>query len=113
MLRSRSPTREMNPSAGARELIRVGCGDCLGGLLCGAQRSDGGFLPDGVVAPGLNATACSNLVAEAGANLRELMERMGHTGRRAALMHLHSTPGRQAALADAIAEWTINDLRPK
>ena len=35
------------------------------------------------------------LIAEAGANLRELMERMGHSSSRAALTYLHSTSDRQ------------------
>jgi integrase len=43
------------------------------------------------------------LVAEAGANLRELMERMGHSTSRAALIYLHSTSDRQHKLADAVA----------
>jgi integrase len=43
------------------------------------------------------------LVAEAGANLRELMERMGHSTSRAALIYLHSTNERQHRLADAVA----------
>jgi len=43
------------------------------------------------------------LVAEAGANLRELMERMGHSTSRAALVYLHSTSDRRHRLADAVA----------
>jgi hypothetical protein len=42
------------------------------------------------------------LVSETGANLRELMERMGHASSRAALIYPHSTPDRQRAIADAI-----------
>jgi integrase len=45
----------------------------------------------------------NGLVAEAGANLRELMERMGHSTSRAALIYLHSTSERQQTLADAVA----------
>jgi integrase len=37
----------------------------------------------------------NGLVAEAGANLRELMERMGHSTSRAALIYLHSNDERQ------------------
>jgi integrase len=37
----------------------------------------------------------NNLTATAGANLRELMARMGHSSTRAALIYLHSTPDRQ------------------
>ena len=50
------------------------------------------------------------LVAAAGANLRELMERMGHSSSRAALIYLHSTNDRQRTLADAIAERTRSEL---
>ena len=38
------------------------------------------------------------LVADAEANLRELMERMGHASSRDALIYLHSTNGRQRTL---------------
>ena len=38
----------------------------------------------------------------AGANPRELMERMGHSTSRAALTYLHSTSARQHHLADAV-----------
>jgi integrase len=54
--------------------------------------------------------AGNHLVAEAGANLRELMERMGHASSRAALIYLHSTPDRQRALADAISQHALKDL---
>ena len=43
------------------------------------------------------------LVAEAGANLRELMECMGHSTSLAALIYLYSTSDRQHQLADAVA----------
>jgi hypothetical protein len=46
--------------------------------------------------------AGNQLVAEAGANPRELMERMGHSTSRAALIYLHSTSARQHHLADAV-----------
>lgn len=54
--------------------------------------------------------AGNHLVAEAGANLRELMERMGHASSRAALIYLHSTDDRQRALAEAISERARRDL---
>lgn len=54
--------------------------------------------------------AGNHLVAEAGANLRELMERMGHASSRAALIYLHSTQERQRVLADAIDERARPDL---
>ena len=41
--------------------------------------------------------------AEAGANLRELMERMGHDSTRAASIYLHSSPARQQAIADQVS----------
>jgi hypothetical protein len=55
--------------------------------------------------------AGNHLVAEAGANLRELMERMGHSSSRAALIYLHSTNDRQRALADAVAERAQAELK--
>jgi integrase len=45
----------------------------------------------------------NNLTAQAGANLRELMERMGHSSTRAALIYLHATTERQRALADILS----------
>jgi integrase len=42
--------------------------------------------------------AGNRLVADAEANLRELMERMGHASSRAALIYLHSTNDRQRTL---------------
>jgi integrase len=40
--------------------------------------------------------------ADAGANIRELMERMGHDSTRAALIYLHSSADRQRAIADQV-----------
>jgi integrase len=40
--------------------------------------------------------------ADAGANIRELMERMGHDSTRAALIYLHSSAERQRAIADRV-----------
>jgi len=45
----------------------------------------------------------NQLTADAGANLRELMERMGHSSSRAALIYLHSTSDRQSQLAETVA----------
>jgi Phage integrase family len=46
----------------------------------------------------------NELTANAGANPKELMARMGHDSERAALIYLHSSDKRQRALADAVAE---------
>jgi hypothetical protein len=51
------------------------------------------------------------LSAEAGANLREPMERMGHSSTRAALIYLHSTSERQRAIADAVGKAAKEALR--
>lgn len=53
----------------------------------------------------------NTLTAEAGANLRELMERMGHSSSRAALIYLHSTSERQRAIADAVGQGAKAALR--
>jgi integrase len=53
----------------------------------------------------------NSLTADAGANLRELMERMGHSRTRAALIYLHSTGERQRALADAVGKVARSALR--
>jgi integrase len=53
--------------------------------------------------------AGNHLVAEAGASLRELMERMGHASSRAALIHLHSTDDRQRTLAEAVSQRALRD----
>jgi integrase len=52
----------------------------------------------------------NTLTANAGANLRELMERMGHSSTRAALIYLHPTGDRQRALADALGELAQAEL---
>ncbi|WP_239376297.1 site-specific integrase [Frankia sp. Cj5] len=44
----------------------------------------------------------NGLAAEAGANLAELMDRMGHASMRAALVYLHATDRRGAAIARAM-----------
>jgi integrase len=53
----------------------------------------------------------NTLTADAGANLRELMERMGHSTTKAALVYLHSTSARQQAIADAISRRAEADMR--
>jgi len=47
----------------------------------------------------------NNMTAQAGANLRELMERMGHSSARAALIYLHATGERQRALAATLGTF--------
>ena len=42
--------------------------------------------------------------SEAGANLPELMDRMGHNSTRAALIYLHSSGERLRTLADAVGD---------
>jgi len=44
------------------------------------------------------------LTAETGATLRELMDRMGHSSPRAALIYLHGSDVRQQAIADNLSE---------
>jgi integrase len=55
----------------------------------------------------------NTLTATAGANLRELMTRMGHSSTRAALIYLHSTDERQQAIADALGELAVQQLKGK
>jgi hypothetical protein len=52
----------------------------------------------------------NQLTANAGANPKELMARMGHDSERAALIYLHSTAARQRALADAVGEAARAEL---
>ena len=44
------------------------------------------------------------LAADAGANLRELMDRMGHSTSRAAMVYLHGSNERQQAIADELTK---------
>ena len=53
----------------------------------------------------------NNLTAQAGANLRELMARMGHSSTRAALIYLHSTDERQLEIADALGALAAGELK--
>jgi integrase len=52
----------------------------------------------------------NQLVANKGANTRELMERMGHDSERAALIYLHSSAQRQRDLADAVGDTARAEL---
>jgi integrase len=49
--------------------------------------------------------------SDEGANLRELMDRMGHSSTRAALIYLHSSNERQRMLADAVGKTARTALR--
>jgi len=42
--------------------------------------------------------------SETGANLRDLMDRMGHATTRAALIYLHKSAGRDRAIADGLSK---------
>ncbi len=55
--------------------------------------------------------AGNSLTANARANLLELMDRMGHSTTRAALIYLHSTDERQRTIADLIDKRTRTELR--
>ncbi|MDX6421037.1 MAG: hypothetical protein QOG28_5657, partial [Trebonia sp.] len=46
----------------------------------------------------------NELTADAGANLKELMARMGQDSERAALIYLHSSAARQRVLADEVGK---------
>jgi integrase len=46
----------------------------------------------------------NNLTAESGATLRELMDRMGHSSSRAALIYLHGSDVRQQEIADNLSK---------
>ena len=52
----------------------------------------------------------NQFTADAGANTRELMVRMGHDSDRAALVYLHSSDQRQRALADAVSKTARAEL---
>jgi integrase len=55
--------------------------------------------------------AGNTLTADESASLRELMERMGHSSTRAALIYQHSSDERQRALADEVGERAPAALR--
>jgi integrase len=50
------------------------------------------------------------LTADAGANLRELMDRMGHSTTRAAMAYLHGSDERQQAIADELSRRAAEQL---
>jgi hypothetical protein len=53
------------------------------------------------------------LTAAAGASLRELMDRMGHSSARAALIYLHGSDARQRVIADGVSKLAERDLRSR
>lgn len=53
----------------------------------------------------------NTLAANAGANLRELMDRMGHDSERAALIYLHGSDARQHAIADTLDKMARAELK--
>jgi integrase len=55
--------------------------------------------------------AGNTFTANAGANLRELMQRMGHSSTRAALIYLHGGGQRQRAIADSVSDMAQEALR--
>ena len=61
------------------------------------------FAMPGTRTPPMQARTC--------ANLRELMERMGHATNRAAMIYLLSTDQRQRILADAVDKAARAELR--
>ena len=52
----------------------------------------------------------NQFAADAGATLRELMDRMGHSTSRAALTYLHASDERQRAIAEALSKLTSGEL---
>jgi hypothetical protein len=48
-----------------------------------------------------------------GATLRELMDRMGHSSTRAALIYLHGSDDRQRVIADGLSKLAQRELRPQ
>jgi hypothetical protein len=52
----------------------------------------------------------NSMIAGAGATLRELMTRMGHSSTRAALIYLHDDDERQRKLAEALGDMARTEL---
>jgi integrase len=55
----------------------------------------------------------NQLAADAGASLRELMDRMGHSTAKAAMIYLHGSDERQRSIADAISRRATSDFQPR
>jgi integrase len=54
----------------------------------------------------------NELAGTAGAGLRELMDRMGHSTPRAALIYQHGSKERQQAIADAMSQLVTDAMKP-
>ena len=67
--------------------------------------------PPGIHFHDLRHTGNTLTLTDEGANLRELMDRMGHSSTRAALIYLHSSNERQRMLADAVGKTARTALR--
>jgi hypothetical protein len=71
-------------------------------------------VPGSVTRPGTAAAYLrhtgNQFTADAGANPKELMARMGHDSPRAALIYLHSSGERQRTLADAVSKAARAEL---
>lgn len=52
------------------------------------------------------------LTAGTGATLRELMDRMGHSSTRAAMIYMHGSDARQHEIADTLSELARQELQP-
>jgi integrase len=52
------------------------------------------------------------LAADAGASVRELMDRMGHDSQRAAMIYLHGGEARQREIADKLSRRAREELKP-
>ena len=50
------------------------------------------------------------MAAQAGATMRELMDRLGHSTPQAALIYQHAASDRQAALADRLSQMASSKL---
>ena len=53
----------------------------------------------------------NTLAANAGASLRELMDRMGHDSERAAMIYLHGSDERQHQIADTLSKLAAEELK--
>lgn len=53
----------------------------------------------------------SSLAAEAGASVRELMRRMGHSSTRAAMIYLHARDEREREIVDRLGERATEELK--